>query len=163
MAVQFGQKVKALILEQKLPSPFRILLVEDELSHLYMVKRSINKYIDRANVNLELVEARDGSEALLKIFNTKFHLILLDLRLPKISGLEILSKVRSDSSLISITPIIVLTTSQRESDIIASYKHCVNGYIVKPVSIDSFETVIRSITQLYLNPYFRFPYADSFS
>ena len=128
-----------------------------------MVKRSINKYIDKTSVNLELVEARDGSEALLKIFNTRFHLILLDLKLPKVSGLEILSRVRSDKTLISITPIIVLTTSQRESDIIASYSHCVNGYIVKPVSIDSFETVIGSITQLYLNPYFRFPYADSFS
>jgi CheY-like chemotaxis protein len=130
-----------------------ILLVEDNATDAELAIRALRKN----NCANKLVWAKDGAEALDFVFCTGAYagrqitsppkVILLDLQLPKVSGLEVLRRIKADDRTKTI-PIVVLTSSQEERDIAESYKHGVNSYISKPVEFDAFYKVI-SETGLY--------------
>lgn len=127
-----------------------MLLVEDDPYDLEMTLRGLNKaqIVDRIHV------ARDGAEALDFIFCEGAHsdrriedhpkLILLDLKLPKINGLEVLTRVKADPRTRAI-PVVMLTSSQQQSDLERSYRTGVNSYIVKPVEFESFVRVVGEL------------------
>lgn len=129
-----------------------ILLIEDNPHEAQLVIRALKK-INLAN---KLLHIDDGAEAISFIFaqqkyadrNIEDHpkLIMLDLKLPKVDGLEILQRIKSDDRTKTI-PVIVLTSSREEQDIVRSYKLGVNSYIVKPVNFDSFS---KAVTELGL-------------
>ena len=130
--------------------PLDILLVEDEPAHADLTKRAIRK---AGNANrIDIVS--DGEEALDYLHNQgKYEdkvkypmpgLILLDIKLPGIDGIEILKKIKEDPKLKQI-PVIMLTTSEREEDIARAYNHYANSYLTKPVGFKEFEERIRQI------------------
>jgi two-component system response regulator len=130
--------------------PVEILLVEDNSSDQELTLKALSKY----NLSNSIFVVEDGAEALDFIFaqgdfsdrNMSIlpKLILLDLKLPKVSGLEVLKKIKSDLRTKTI-PVVVLTSSKEEKDIIESYKYGVNSYIVKPVDFNKFIESIREI------------------
>lgn len=124
-----------------------ILLVEDNPDDVDLTLRAFKKN----NILNELIVATDGVEALDYLFGTGAfqgrdtsilpELILLDLKLPKIDGLEVLKRIREDEKT-QLLPVVILTSSKEESDLIAGYKLGANSYIRKPVKFDEFvETV----------------------
>src|SRR3984957_1004198 len=123
-----------------------ILLVEDNQDDLDMALRSLRK----ANLTNRIQAVRDGAEALEFIFcqgaspGRKFEnppkVILLDLKLPKIDGIEVLRRIKSDPRT-KLIPVVVLTSSQESQDLDAAYKLGVNSYIVKPVDFEHFAEV----------------------
>jgi CheY-like chemotaxis protein len=126
-----------------------ILLVEDNPNDVELILHVFQwcNLADRIHV------AWNGEEALDYLFGTgsyegkpgmKPKVILLDLKLPKVDGLEVLRKIKGDSSTRSI-PVVVFTSSREERDIIDSYNLGVNSYIVKPVQFDQFANVIRDL------------------
>lgn len=132
-----------------------LLLVEDNADEAELTIRSLRKH----NLANHLVHIDDGEKALDFIFsrgeyidNTtamRPRLILLDLNLPKVDGLEILKQVKSNENTKTI-PVVVLTSSKEERDIIESYKLGVNGYIVKPVDFNSFTKAVAEIGMYWL-------------
>lgn len=130
--------------------PIEILFIEDNPHEAELTIRSLKKH----NLANTLKHIDDGAEALDFIFATGVYadrefspnpkLIILDLKLPKIDGLEILRKIKSDQRTQSI-PVAVLTSSKEEKDIIESYKLGVNSYIVKPVNFESFSKAIAEL------------------
>lgn len=128
-----------------------ILLIEDNPYEAELTIRSLKKH----NLANRLKHIDDGEEALEFIysndpilpFNPK--LILLDLKLPKVDGLDILRRLKSSDSTKSI-PVVVLTSSKEEKDIIESYKLGVNSYIVKPVNFESFAQAISELGLYWL-------------
>lgn len=122
-----------------------ILLVEDSLDDAELTIRTLEKN----NLANHLMHVTDGKEALDFLYNENNimpKLILLDLKMPKVDGLDVLKKIKSDEYKRMI-PVVVLTSSQEESDIIESYKLGVNAYIVKPVDFDQF---VKAVTELGL-------------
>ncbi len=129
-----------------------ILLVEDNPNDLELALRALKK----RNLANKVVVARDGAEALDFIFGTGEYadrdvtarpkVVLLDLKLPKVDGLEVLRRIKADERTKAI-PVVVLTSSQEERDVVDSYRLGVNSYIVKPVDFDQF---IESVSQLGL-------------
>ncbi|CAN5899646.1 response regulator [soil metagenome] len=129
-----------------------ILLVEDDPYDLEMTLRGLSKAHIVDNIHV----ARDGAEALDFIFCEGVHsgrriedhpkLILLDLKLPKVNGLEVLTRVKADPRTRAI-PVVMLTSSHQASDLRHSYRIGVNSYIVKPVEFESF---VRAVGQLGL-------------
>lgn len=130
--------------------PSNILLVEDEEAHAELTKRAIRK---AGNANrIDVVP--DGEHAIDYIFNrgkyvdkSKYPvpgLILLDIKLPGIDGIEVLKRIKEDPILKKI-PVIMLTTSQRNEDVAASYSHYANSYLTKPVGYKEFEEKIMQI------------------
>ncbi|OFZ71225.1 MAG: two-component system response regulator [Betaproteobacteria bacterium RBG_16_58_11] len=129
-----------------------ILLVEDNPDDEALTLRALRKNL----ILNEIVVARDRAEALDYLFGTGIHdgrdtsiqpqLILLDLKLPKIDGLEVLKRLRADPRT-ALQPVAILTTSNEERDIITSYQLGANSYIRKPVDFDQF---IESVRQLGL-------------
>lgn len=127
-----------------------ILIVEDNKSDAEMALRAFKK----DHLTNKIFVVGDGEEALNFIYakgkyesrNGKANpkIILLDLKLPKVSGLEVLRKIKSDPEK-KIIPVIVLTSSKEESDIIESYQLGVNSYIVKPVDFDKFVDSVRDL------------------
>ena len=127
-----------------------ILLVEDNPTDLELTLRVFKNY----HLANRIEVARDGVEALDFLFGEGVHagrgsiqipkVILLDLKLPKIGGLEVLRRIKSDSRTRTI-PIVVLTSSQEEKDLVKSYQLGVNSYIVKPVDFDQFTECLRQI------------------
>lgn len=127
-----------------------ILLIEDNPYEAELTIRNLKKN----NLGNKLLHIDDGAEALDFIFsknkyadnNSTFNprLILLDLKLPKVDGLEILRQIRNDTKTKEF-PVVVLTSSNEEKDIIESYKLGVNSYIVKPVNFESFANAITEI------------------
>lgn len=130
--------------------PIEILFIEDNPHEAELTIRSLKKH----NLANTLKHIDDGAEALDFIFATGVYadrefspnpkLIILDLKLPKIDGLEILRKIKSDQRTQSI-PVAVLTSSKEEKDIIESYKLGVNSYIVKPVNFESFSKAVAEL------------------
>src|SRR6266446_3156976 len=122
-----------------------ILLVEDNPQDLELTLRALRK----GNLTNRIQVARDGAEAIEFIFCEGEHaarkidnmpkVILLDLKLPKIDGLEVLRRIKGDARSKSI-PVVVLTSSKEQSDVVESYRLGVNSYIVKPVNFDRFVT-----------------------
>lgn len=135
--------------------PVKILLVEDNLQDIEITRRALAK----GKIRNELYVARDGQEALDYLYREGIFsdpasaprpgMILLDLNLPKVDGLTILKRIKNDPSLKSI-PIIALTVSPREEDILRSYDLGVNTYIQKPVEFENFLKVIHTIHEYWM-------------
>ena len=127
-----------------------ILLVEDNPSDVELALRALNKH----NLVNKIHVVNDGEEALEYIFATgayagrdmteKPKVILLDLKLPRVDGLDVLRKVKSDERT-KVIPIVVLTSSTEERDIVESYELGVNSYIVKPIDFDKFINAVSEI------------------
>jgi CheY-like chemotaxis protein len=132
--------------------PIEILLVEDNPGDVRLTIEGLNEGKVRNNLHV----ARDGVEALefLRRENkyaaeVRPDLILLDLNLPRKDGREVLAEIKSDPKLHTI-PVVVLTTSRAESDVLRSYELQANCYITKPVDLEQFITVVRSIEDFWL-------------
>jgi len=127
-----------------------ILLVEDNPTDAELTMRALKKN----NLANQVVWVKDGAEALEFIFATGRYserdvdnfprLILLDLRMPKIYGLEVLQKIKADERSRRI-PVVVLTSSQEDRDIVESYKLGVNSYVSKPVEFDDFINAVSTL------------------
>lgn len=127
----------------------RILMVEDDPKDVELSMTALEDY----NLVNEVVVARDGEEALDYLFcRGKFQdrssdnpaVILLDLKLPKVDGLEVLREIKSDAKL-KMIPVVVLTSSREERDMVTSYKLGVNAYVVKPVDFHEFVNAIKEL------------------
>jgi two-component system, response regulator len=132
-----------------------ILIVEDTSEDLDLTLRALRK----AKITNHIQVARDGEEALEFIFcEGSFaerniedgpKVILLDLKLPKIDGLEVLQRIKSDPRTKSI-PVVVLTSSREQNDVVESYNLGVNSYIVKPVNFEQFSEAVQKLGMYWL-------------
>jgi CheY-like chemotaxis protein len=129
------------------PETVDILLVEDNPNDAELAQRALRK----TNLGARLALARDGAEALdyLMSDRPKPKVIFLDLKLPKIDGIEVLRRTRADERIRSI-PVVVLTSSQEERDIAECYKLGVNSYVVKPVEFDVFYKAVADLATYWL-------------
>jgi len=137
------------------PCSVEILLVEDNPQDLELALRALRK----ANLTNHIEVARDGAEALEIIFCEGTHgahqfesgpkVILLDLKLPKVDGLEVLRRIKSDPRTMTI-PVVVLTSSKEQSDVVESYRFGVNSYIVKPVNFERFVAAVQQLGMYWL-------------
>jgi len=130
--------------------PLVILHVEDNPAHAELVKRCFEEH----RVLNQIFHVSDGEKALDYLLRRKGYadpnksprpnLILLDLRLPRIDGLEVLSTIKADNDLKQI-PVVVLTTSQSEPDVTRAYENHVNSYLTKPVDFEKFTTLMEQL------------------
>ena len=135
------------------PKDVKILLVEDNPDDVELTLRAFRK----RNLANEIVVARDGEEALAILFQSGkesprhrvVDLILLDLKLPKVDGLEVLRQVKNNPETQPI-PVIVLTSSKEENDLAESYRLGANSYIRKPVNFDKFTEVVMQLDLYWL-------------
>ncbi|MDB5857098.1 MAG: response regulator with CheY-like receiver domain and winged-helix DNA-binding domain [Ramlibacter sp.] len=127
----------------------RILLVEDDPKDVELTLEALSEY----NLANEVVVVRDGVEALDYLYGRGGFqaraggspaVVLLDLKLPKVNGLEVLRQIKSDPDL-NMVPVVVLTSSREEKDVVASYKLGVNAYVVKPVEFHQFVNAIKEL------------------
>ena len=132
--------------------PLEVLLVEDSPGDVRLTREALGE----ANTSIRLHVATDGVEAMLFLKREGIHaraprpeLILLDLNLPRMDGREVLAQVKADASLKTI-PTIILTTSESEADILKSYQLRANCYLSKPVQLDAFESLVKSINDFWL-------------
>ncbi|MBU4224827.1 MAG: response regulator [Chloroflexi bacterium] len=135
--------------------PVEILLVEDNPNDVELTLHALKKN----NIANRIEVVRDGAEALEFIFATgayadrqnveKPRVILLDLKLPKVDGLEVLRQIKADPRTRTI-PVVALTSSREERDIVESYKLGVNSYIVKPVDFEQFTEAVRQLGLYWL-------------
>jgi len=125
-----------------------ILLVEDDPDHELLTIRALKKSNIANNVKI----ARDGEEAIGMLFGPepiKPQVILLDLKLPKVDGLEVLRRIRESDST-RMMPVVVLTSSDEERDVVRSYSLGVNSYIRKPVNFTDFAEATRQLGMYWL-------------
>jgi CheY-like chemotaxis protein len=132
--------------------PIEVLLVEDDPGDELMTREAFeeNRTVNRLHV------ARDGEEALDFLYQRGDHaqaprvdLILLDLNLPKYDGRQVLEQIRSDPEL-THTPVVILTTSSSEEDIMRSYKLHANAFVTKPVDVNRFIAAVRQIDDFFV-------------
>ena len=136
--------------------PIVVLLVEDDAAHAEIVRRN---FADCRLAN-QLIHVADGQAALDYLHHQNGFsdpataprpgIILLDLRLPKVNGLEVLQHIKTDPTLSSI-PVVILTSSRAEEDIVKSYNLHANCYISKPIELIQFLNVVRSIENFWLS------------
>jgi two-component system response regulator len=127
-----------------------IVLIEDNEDDIVLTRRALTTN----NIRNPLVVARDGAEALELLLGANGDsvtpaVVLLDLHLPKVDGLSVLKRLREDPRT-SHTPVVVLTSSKEEEDVIAGYELHANSYIRKPVDFDQFTDVVRQIGMYWL-------------
>jgi two-component system, response regulator len=131
-----------------------ILLVEDNPDDEALTLRAFRK----SNISNEIVVARDGAEALAYLFPSgdgdghdapRPALILLDLNLPKVGGLEVLRRLQADART-QVIPVVVLTSSKLEEDILDSYRSGANAYVRKPVKFSDFADAVRALGVFWL-------------
>ncbi|HEY6208202.1 MAG TPA: response regulator [Gemmatimonadales bacterium] len=132
-----------------------ILLVEDNPHDAELTIRALR----RENLANSIYHVKDGAEALAFMFATGAYsdrtaedlpkMVLLDLKLPKVGGLEVLKRFKADER-IKMIPVIVLTSSKQERDIVDSYSLGVNSYIVKPVEFDKFHEAVKQVGLYWL-------------
>lgn len=129
--------------------PLHLLLVEDNEAHAELIKRSFNQH----RVANRITHVQDGQAALDYLFaqgehqGAKVdmpHLVLLDLRLPKVDGLDVLRKIKTDESLQKM-PVVILTTSAAEKDLAMAYKYNANSYVVKPIDYEKFHQLMDDL------------------
>ena len=132
--------------------PIEVLLVEDSPGDVRLTREAFRE----ANETIILHVASDGVEAMAFLKREGAYvgvprpdLILLDLNLPKMDGREVLAHIKKDATLKSI-PTVILTTSDAEADIVKSYQLQANCYLSKPVQLDEFESLVRSINDFWL-------------
>jgi len=135
--------------------PVEVLVVEDNPEDLELLLRALKK----ANIGNRIEIARDGAEALEFIFCEGVHherqiedaprVILLDLKLPKVDGLEVLQRIRDDPRTKAI-PVVVLTSSKEQRDLVESYRLGANSYVVKPVSFEQFANAVQQLGLYWL-------------
>jgi two-component system, chemotaxis family, response regulator Rcp1 len=132
--------------------PIEILMVEDSPGDVRLTIEALKEAKVLNNFNV----VQDGAQAMDFLYRKGEHadaprpdLILLDLNLPKKDGREVLAEVKGDESLQAI-PVVILTTSQAESDVLKSYELHANCYITKPVDLDQFMSVIKSVESFWL-------------
>ncbi|MFQ5978908.1 MAG: response regulator [Candidatus Heimdallarchaeota archaeon] len=137
---------------QKKPEgdPLLIMLVEDNVDHADLVKLSFKKH----RVANKIIHVTEGEEALDYLshrgafVDSEEHplpsLILLDLRLPKIDGLEVLGEIKKADNLRQI-PVVILTSSEAEKDVAKAYEHHANSYLVKPLDFNKFSTLMDDL------------------
>jgi CheY-like chemotaxis protein len=138
---------------QKAASQRMILLVEDNPDDEALTRRALAKN----NIQNEVLVARDGAEALDLLFGTGAHagrpiepeVILLDLKLPKVDGLEVLRRIRADDRT-RLLPVVILTSSREERDVISGYGLGANSYIRKPVDFQQFVEAVRQLGLYWL-------------
>jgi len=127
----------------------RILMVEDDAKDVELTLTALEEY----NLSNEVVVTHDGEQALDYLYcrgeyKTRSRdnpaVMLLDLKLPKVDGLEVLKQIKADERL-RIIPVVVLTSSKEEKDMVASYKLGVNAYVVKPVDFHEFANAIKEL------------------
>src|SRR5579862_1421479 len=132
--------------------PIDVLLVEDSPGDVRLTQEAFRD----ANIAITLHVAPDGVDAMAFLKREGAHaaaprpdLILLDLNLPKMDGREVLAHIKEDANLKTI-PTVILTTSEAEADIVKSYQLQANCYLSKPVQLDAFEALIKSINDFWL-------------
>jgi DNA-binding response OmpR family regulator len=127
----------------------RILMVEDDPKDVELTLTALEEY----NLANEVIVTRDGEQALDYLYcrgeyKTRSSgnpaVMLLDLKLPKVDGLEVLKQIKSDDR-VRMIPVVVLTSSKEEKDMVASYKLGVNAYVVKPVDFHEFVNAIKEL------------------
>jgi CheY-like chemotaxis protein len=133
-----------------------ILVVEDNPDHLELTVLTL----EEQGVSAEIAVARDGAQALDYLFGQGSHagrdtqkqpsLILLDMKLPKLSGLDVLRSVRSNP-LTALVPVVMLTSSSEQSDIVACYQSGANGFVRKPVDFGDFTEKLNCLQAYWLN------------
>ena len=133
--------------------PIEILLVEDNEADIVLTKNAFKSFNIQNNLNV----CRNGEEGLNYLFKREEYadaltpdLVLLDLNMPKTNGLEVLEEIKNDPRL-SMVPVIVLTTSSAEQDIVKSYQHHANSYIKKPIDFMEFVEVIKEIENYWFS------------
>ena len=133
----------------KTHDPVEILLIEDNPDDAGLTIHALKKH----NLANHLLHLHDGEEALHYLFSDEMtqipKVILLDLKMPKVDGIEVLRKLKSDEHR-KIIPVVVLTSSKEDRDVLESYKLGVNAYIVKPVDFDKFVKAISEIGFFWL-------------
>jgi two-component system response regulator len=131
-----------------------VLLVEDNADDELLTIRAFRKN----NLRNEIVVARDGVDALDYLFATGAHanrqpglpeMVLLDLKLPRIDGLEVLRRIRADRRT-ALLPVVVLTSSKQEEDLLRSYELGANSYVRKPVEFEAFVEAVRNLGLYWL-------------
>jgi chemotaxis family two-component system response regulator Rcp1 len=132
--------------------PIEVLLVEDSPGDVRLTQEAFHD----ANGAIHLSVASDGVEAMAILKRQGSHadaprpdLILLDLNLPKMDGREVLALIKEDESL-KVIPTVILSTSDAEADIVKSYQLQANCYLTKPVQLDAFEALMKSINDFWL-------------
>ena len=130
----------------------QVLMVEDSPGDVRLTQEAFRD----ANMSIKLHVASDGVEAMAFLRKEGAHdkaprpdLILLDLNLPRMDGREVLALIKEDNDLRTI-PTVILTTSESEADIVKSYQLQANCYLSKPVQLDAFESLVRSINDFWL-------------
>jgi CheY-like chemotaxis protein len=133
--------------------PIEVLLVEDDPGDVLMTQEAFEEH----KVRNRLTVVADGAEALAYLRREGAYadairpdLILLDLNLPRVDGREVLQVIKEDPDLRRI-PVVVLTTSQADEDILRSYSLHANAYVTKPVDFDSFIAVVRQIDEFFVS------------
>jgi CheY-like chemotaxis protein len=131
--------------------PIRVLMVEDNPGDADLTKETL----EAGKIHVEISVAIDGVEALAILRRSPPHtnaprpdLILLDINLPKLDGREVLAAIKSDASLSQI-PIVVLTSSDAEQDVVKCYGMGANCYVTKPVGLVAFQTIVQSIESFW--------------
>ena len=132
----------------------RILLVEDDAKDVELTLMALEEY----KLTNEVVVARDGEEALDYFYRRgEFRMraegnpvvVLLDLKMPKVDGLEVLRQIRADEQF-SMMPVVILTSSREERDLVESYRLGINAYVVKPVDFHEFVNAIKELGVFWL-------------
>jgi CheY-like chemotaxis protein len=135
--------------------PIVILLAEDEPAHAEIIRRTM----ENLRVLNHMVHVEDGQQALDYLYrrgrfadpatSPRPGLILLDLRMPRVDGLEVLKRIKADAQLLRI-PTVILTTSATETDLVRAYDNHVNSYLVKPVDFSKFTAMMESFGYYWL-------------
>jgi len=135
--------------EKMIGEPATILLVEDNEAHAELVRRSMEK----SRISNKIYHVDDGEKALDYLFrrgdyqspesSPRPNLILLDLRLPKVDGLEVLKQIRE--SKLNGMPVVILTSSEADADLAKAYKHNASSYLVKPLDFNKFSAMMNDL------------------
>lgn len=137
------------------PDPVVVLLVEDNLDHTELITRVLNDH----RIPNRIIHVADGEAALNYLhrqaqfadpaISPRPHVVLLDLNLPRLSGLEVLQAMKTDAA-ISHIPVVVVTTSRAESDLRLAYQFHANSYLVKPVDFEQFSRMLNDLGDYWL-------------